>query len=549
MIEIDYFEYSSDANAQAAYVSNDPFTSQYPTQSDTYVKATSKNDTSFWAYYATDPTKSVIGASAGNAWLSVDGNPQRFHIDLGSAIAIKRFYYENYNPDAWSNGVKNFTFWGSNSATAFAELTYATDTDWTQLTTSQSTFDIHASNNNADPKYITVTNTTAYRYYAFKFADNWAGSGPMGFRRIELQIGSLQSYSESTIKTQGSYALKAVAAATDSLNKTLTHTFSSALDLSGVNTLKIDERATRTGANVKLGLRNVQDSYTKLLVHFDGATGDKPTLATTGQTITYVGTAQVSTAQKKFGTASLLLDGNSDYITIPDSDDWDYGSNPFTIDGWFRWSTDPGTGTIFLMGQYEDASNRLSLSLDSELLYFSTVKDGADLFQMRCAFNPAADTWYHIAIVRVNTDNAATGWRIFINGVSQTLTKNAGAWNATMDTLSGSLYIGAYLTPSAFFDGYIDELRISKGIARWTDDFSASLPVLAYGMIEFTPTIITEDEYETKTWDLSAVADADKNAIDKFIITPTNADAANTVYFDNFVEALMSAGLFFGINF
>ena len=74
--------------------------------------------------------------------------------------------------------------------------------------------------------------------------------------KLYQNLYTLQSYSESTIKTQGSYSLKAVAAATDSLNKTLTKTFASPLDLSGVNTLKLDMRATRTGSNIKLGLHN-----------------------------------------------------------------------------------------------------------------------------------------------------------------------------------------------------------------------------------------------------------------------------------------------------
>ena len=82
---------------------------------------------------------------------------------------------------------------------------------------------------------------------------------------------SLQSYSESTIKTQGSYALKAVAAITSSLNKTLTHTFASPLDLTGVKNLRFDMRASRTGANVKLGLHDTGGTTTELT----------PTIATT----------------------------------------------------------------------------------------------------------------------------------------------------------------------------------------------------------------------------------------------------------------------------
>ena len=50
---------------------------------------------------------------------------------------------------------------------------------------------------------------------------------------------------------------------------------------------------------------------------------------------------------------------------------------------------------------------------------------------------------------------------------------------------------------------------------------------------EITPNITQADTYQTITWDISAVADADKNAIDKIIITIVNADAANTFYIDN----------------
>jgi hypothetical protein len=169
------------------------YTSQYPTaQNDTYVKATSKYSTAFWPYFSTDPALSLTGTGTNNCWAGGNGTSttnQRFHIDLGSTKIIRRIYYENYHESglAPGNGAKTFTLWGSNSATAFAELTYATDTDWIQLTTAQSTLDEHSAADAADPKYITVTNTTAYRYYAFKFADSYGGADYMGLRRVELQ--------------------------------------------------------------------------------------------------------------------------------------------------------------------------------------------------------------------------------------------------------------------------------------------------------------------------------------------------------------------------
>ncbi len=167
--------------------------SQYPpAQSDTYIKATTKYSTNHWPYYATDPTKSLTGSYEDCSWLSeyLVLTNQRFHIDLGSAKIIRKIYYENTHSFGTQTprGVKNFTFWGSNTAGSFAELTYGTDTGWTQLTTSQSTFDEHVYSDQADPKYITITNSTAYRYYAFKFANNHGDEIFIGVRRIELQI-------------------------------------------------------------------------------------------------------------------------------------------------------------------------------------------------------------------------------------------------------------------------------------------------------------------------------------------------------------------------
>jgi len=174
------------------------YNSEYPPeQSDTYVKATSYfNPDAYGAFRATDPSNLLIGSGSHNSWAS-SGNAfgvnQRFHIDLGSTQTVKRIYYENFHHDGTQSGfgVQNFTFWGSNTAGDFADLTYANNGTWVQLTTSQSTFDRHAASDVADPKYITATNTTAYRYYGFKFADNYGDPERpefMGIRRIELQV-------------------------------------------------------------------------------------------------------------------------------------------------------------------------------------------------------------------------------------------------------------------------------------------------------------------------------------------------------------------------
>lgn len=166
------------------------FQSLYPTAHNaTYVKATNQDDPNYYCYFSTDPAKSLTGGVSGKQWGTENGTTtnQRFHIDLGVMKVIGRIYYENSH-DSGSNtdtGAKNFILQGSNNAAAFAELTYATDTNWTQITTGQ--FAQHAAADSADPKYIIVPPHQAYRYFAFKIADNWGNAGWLGVRRITLQ--------------------------------------------------------------------------------------------------------------------------------------------------------------------------------------------------------------------------------------------------------------------------------------------------------------------------------------------------------------------------
>jgi len=169
------------------------YQSKYPPAfNSTYVKATSIR-AGYNAEYVCDPSKSLIGNSGlGNEWctnLYVITN-QRFHIDLGVPTVINRIYYENFHHSGESTvvGAKNFTFQGSNGAAAFAELTYATNTNWTDITTSPTVFDQHSAANSPDPKYITVINSLPYRYYAIKIADNYGDAGYLAIRRIELQV-------------------------------------------------------------------------------------------------------------------------------------------------------------------------------------------------------------------------------------------------------------------------------------------------------------------------------------------------------------------------
>lgn len=81
-------------------------------------------------------------------------------------------------------------------------------------------------------------------------------SGVVIIKCLESDFYALKAFSESTIKTTGSYSLKGIALITASLNKTLIKTISSPIDLSGKSRINFDIRSSRTGSNIKVGVRD-----------------------------------------------------------------------------------------------------------------------------------------------------------------------------------------------------------------------------------------------------------------------------------------------------
>ncbi len=242
------------------------YISQYPTQDDDHVKATTKNTTSFWPYFATDPAKTLTGEWGSNSWLAVQNTvtDQRFHIDLGSAKLIKRIYYENghTNGTVPNSGAQNFTFWGSNTgAGTFDDLVYGNDEGWTELTVAQNTFDIHVSADQADPKYIVVTNVTAYRYYAFKFADNHGNTAWLNIRRIELQTEGIALTATVTITTSTTSVLSRGITVPLTATSTITTSITSALSR-GITAVLTSTSAitTSTTASLSRGIKVVLTS-------------------------------------------------------------------------------------------------------------------------------------------------------------------------------------------------------------------------------------------------------------------------------------------------
>ncbi len=221
------------------------------------------------------------------------------------------------------------------------------------------------------------------------------------------------------------------------------------------------------------------DSYVKLLLHCDGVDAATADIDYSGQNhiLTFNGNAQLDTAQKVFGPTSLALAVDGDYITSPDHADWDFGSGDFTVDFRIRFASIPISPDIAAMiGQFQGGGQEgwiIYWLADVSRLRFQYSTDGStDLFSDR-TWVFSINTWYHVAIVR----NGANLMH-FVDGVQLGASHNIGA--ATIFNSNALLEIGA--TAGGFApSGWMDEIRISKGIARWTANFDD--PPYAYQTI------------------------------------------------------------------
>src|SRR5262245_11711181 len=205
-----------------------------------------------------------------------------------------------------------------------------------------------------------------------------------------------------------------------------------------------------------------------LLLHMNGTDGSTTFTdsSASAHTVTPNGDAQIDTAQSKFGGASGLFDGTGDYLDIPGDTDVQFGTGDFTIDFWIRENGRPAVQyTLFDFG----------LVAGGQLVFLVTGADG----NTTLVAGPGGvdgvvlndSVWTHVAFTRSNGV-----MRAFQDGVIKHFNSNA----FDINSFSTTWRIGADRgTPTHPFNGWIDEVRIIKGAAAWTSNFTP--PTRAYG--------------------------------------------------------------------
>lgn len=229
---------------------------------------------------------------------------------------------------------------------------------------------------------------------------------------------------------------------------------------------------------------DTQDPFwneTVLLMHMNGANNSTTFTDVRGKTVTAFDNAKISTAQSKFGGSSAYFDGASDYISIPDSADFDFGSGPFTVEMWI-YPTSTSSQRLF-MGQSDSGGSNYSpfrLEIVSGNYNFLISQTGSAWAGGTGTLTaPAtANTWTHIALVRLDTTVT-----LYVDGAAKGSRTISGAiFNSASPMLIGAGNAGGFA-----FAGYIDELRVTKGAARYTRDFAP--PKLPFPDSEFVASV------------------------------------------------------------
>jgi hypothetical protein len=218
------------------------------------------------------------------------------------------------------------------------------------------------------------------------------------------------------------------------------------------------------------------DNYTTLLLHFDGA--DEATSTTDSSslshTVTFVGNAKIDTAQSVFGGSSCYFDGIDSCLTIPYSAGFDLGTGDFTIEFRYRDNRASVGNAIVTLNKSIIGGNYWQIKNDSSKKIIFLADVGGDTLEANyktATWTASVDTTYHFAFVR-----SGTSMKFFVDGVEQTLTELNAISTNNLSLGSGTLIIGDQVATgdSMPTKGWIDELRISKGIARWTENFTPS---------------------------------------------------------------------------
>ncbi|MCU0938909.1 MAG: LamG domain-containing protein [Burkholderiaceae bacterium] len=203
-------------------------------------------------------------------------------------------------------------------------------------------------------------------------------------------------------------------------------------------------------------------SDVKLLLHLNGSNGSTTFTdsSASAHTVAANNGAQLTTSDFAFGGASATFDGVNDVAqTVPASADFDLFAGDFTLEWWAKYA-----GTAFNGGMVElnyNATNRGNVSVVFGNVDFYSEQAGSGSTKISAAA-PSTGAWHHFALTK-----SGTTFELWFDGASAgTSTTTQYPSGSNMTAFVGASGVGN------FYAGLIDDVRITKGTARYTGAFT-----------------------------------------------------------------------------
>jgi hypothetical protein len=180
--------------------------------------------------------------------------------------------------------------------------------------------------------------------------------------------------------------------------------------------------------------------------------------------ISRIGNTKISTTQSKYGGSSAYFDGGSG-LFLADNNAFTFDGD-FTIEAWVYMTNTAGARSI--ISHWSPSS--FSFRVDNGKPYLAyKIGTATDVGIQGTSTLVSANTWTHVAVTR-----SGSTIRFFVNGIqdASTFTASGGFANSTNVVSIGSFSNGVTLDNLYSLAGYIDDLRVTKGIARYTENFT-----------------------------------------------------------------------------
>lgn len=180
--------------------------------------------------------------------------------------------------------------------------------------------------------------------------------------------------------------------------------------------------------------------------------------ATTKNDVETIGDVKITQLLSKWGSSSMRFDGTGDYLVLPASSNFTFGTGNFTVECWVNYVAATNSGIFQIGSSIFPLTNGVGLGLDASSRWMLYYANGS---AAGTAFGPTTNTWYHVAVVR----NSGTT-RVYLDGIQVMSVADATNYTGTFLGIAG-IYSTSYL-----MNGYLQDFRVTKGVARYTANFT-----------------------------------------------------------------------------